>query len=205
MRTLIVDREKTERNAPTQRASNTHFINASGVLGLPWGAPMVMQVSNRFTRQGQGLPDPVTGRVATWRNAYQDGSNYVPGAYGMTVQAPPGVTPSQAGTDTAAAITSLISAGADLAASLRDPVKHLAVLEAKLKEAKARGAGSRKIAILTAQVEAAKHAAGIETESEQATRDWRNIGQSGSLVGIALGLGLLYWIVVSAHHKKRST
>lgn len=84
---------------------------------------------------------------------------------------------------------------ADLIAGLQDPVKRAGVLQAKLDRAKEHGASKARIAVLQAKLDAAKRRAGLEVEGEQAVRSWRGLGQTAIVVGLGVGVAIIYAIL----------
>lgn len=74
---------------------------------------------------------------------------------------------------------------------LSDPFRRAEVLEAKLANARARGAASARIRVLEAKLGAARRTTGLRMESEQSTRDWRMLGKTGVTVGIGVGVALI--------------
>jgi len=53
-----------------------------------------------------------------------------------------------------------------------------------------------------ARYEAALRSAGLETEDEESTREWRSLGKAGVATGIVLGIGVLIAIGVVVGRRK---
>lgn len=101
----------------------------------------------------------------------------------------PMVPTAPTGPSTLASQLAAIAAG--VVSSATDPIKQEAVLEAKLQSAIARGAGASEINLLRAKLEAARRASLMKVEGEQATREWRTLGQVLGYSGVAVAATLI--------------
>lgn len=89
----------------------------------------------------------------------------------------------------------LTQIAAGVYAESQDPVRQVAILTAQLQNAYARGASTAEIALLQAKLSAAKQALATQQATERSRWEWTNLGKVGTVVGIALGVGLLYRVI----------
>ncbi len=171
-----------------------HGIHSGAVYGIPGTA--VISVP--------GYGAPLGAR--RWNDA-SAGAYAGPAVYGDYFgEAEDDVTDVNSGgrrVDIAELVTGLAPAISAITGELTDPFRKVAILEAKLADARRRGASLRKIGKLEAKLAAAKRATGMEEESERATREWRAIGQSGGIIGIGVGLALIYVLLETGKAQKR--
>lgn len=95
----------------------------------------------------------------------------------------------------------------------RDPLQRAKVLRAKIKNYKemrdravlplAKQVYTNEIRKMEAKLDAAEHEIKIKKEGEEATRDWRMLGQIGIATGIVFGFSLVY-LVSSAGSRIKS-
>jgi len=100
--------------------------------------------------------------------------------------------------DALAVIQSVSPVIQSIAEEFSDPFRRVAVLEAKLENARARGASTSKIRLLEAKLDAAQRAAGIRVESEERTRVWAGLGQTAILAAVGVGGALTLFLVLKA-------
>jgi len=95
-------------------------------------------------------------------------------------------------------LTALTTALAPLASGLTDPHQRVAVLEVKLAQARARGASLTTIRTLEAKLAAARRRTEVAVEGEQATRQWRGLGQAAIIEGIGVGVAMMIFLLKKA-------
>ena len=96
--------------------------------------------------------------------------------------------------------TQAISAGLE---SYQDPFRRLELAQARLENARARGATPGRIRILQAKVNAASAAVGIETAEETSDREYRLLGKIAIITGIAAGGALVVLLLSGAKRVQR--
>lgn len=103
------------------------------------------------------------------------------------------------GTDDSASlantITALSPAITTVVDALNDPIKRVAVLKAKIADAKRKGKSRATIEKLQAKLYAAQERMGVKQESLDSTRDWRNLGKVGLITGIGIGAAVIFFIL----------
>ncbi len=110
----------------------------------------------------------------------------------------------QTSKDLSATIAALSPAISTLVDSATDPNKRVAVLEAKIINARKKGSSASKIRILQAKLDAARIRAGVKNESLESTRDWRSLGKLGVITGIGIGAAIIFFILKSAFKAPRA-
>ena len=154
---------------------------------------------------------------------YQNTSGFVPSRYSAPAFGYGATDNSAAGTDNRAdgstpsgftlsseTLTSIVSGAASgVTDSLADPRTTVAVLKAKIANYETMKAKipamawwyDNEIAKMRAKLRAAKAKLALLEEGEDATRSWRFLGQTGTVVGI--GVGLAAFIALLSFSRKR--
>lgn len=106
--------------------------------------------------------------------------------------------PTSDGSNPVALAEILAPLAAGVTSGLTDPHRQAALLRAQLDIARSKGASLTKIKKLEAKLQAAERKAALADEGVQSTRTWRGLGQVGGLVGIGVGLALVFYLLTKA-------
>lgn len=101
-------------------------------------------------------------------------------------------------------LTELAPTIATIVEATQNPIKRYEVLKAKLENARRRGASRDQLNILQAKVDAAAFNAGLKREGAVATRQWRFFGQTAVVVGIGVGLAMIYFLFSKSDSRPRA-
>lgn len=88
-------------------------------------------------------------------------------------------------------------------AELQNPYRRVEVLQARLANAKARGAAPARIRVLEAQLRAAQQGVDRAEAGAQSTREWSTLGKTGVTIAIVGGIGLTLLLVSAAFALQR--
>lgn len=133
--------------------------------------------------------------------SFYDGSSSQYGTWGLdaslTLTQADGST-STSSTSAAPLVSALAPIAGELFESITDPYRKAEVLRAKLQIARAKGASLNTIMLLEAKLKAAERRVAEEEAGEEAKRGFIGLGQAAGVVGIGIGLSLVYLILSKA-------